>query len=168
MRSCVLLLPLYQVATGNAVGEAMGWGPNHALQGDLQRHRGGARAAHGGMMRTLAFTLALSACAATPAHADAFTKREVAFQVLNAADAATTCHAVNSGQAVEGNPLISGVLGKRPSCGSLVAFKAATGALHWLIASEINKRDPNGAKWFQIVSIGVQGGVVAANLRFVF
>ena len=27
MRSCVLLLPLYQVATGNAVGEAMGWGP---------------------------------------------------------------------------------------------------------------------------------------------
>jgi hypothetical protein len=27
MRSCVLLLPLDQVATGNAVGEAMGWGP---------------------------------------------------------------------------------------------------------------------------------------------
>ena len=27
MLSCVLLLPLYQVATGNAVGEAMGWGP---------------------------------------------------------------------------------------------------------------------------------------------
>jgi len=24
------------------------------------------------------------------------------------------------------------------------------------------------AKWFQIVSIGIQGGVVAANLRFVF
>ena len=27
MLSCVLLLPLAQVATGNAVGEAMGWGP---------------------------------------------------------------------------------------------------------------------------------------------
>ena len=119
-------------------------------------------------MKALASALALSACAAQPAHADAFTKREVAFQVLNAADAATTCHAVSSGQAIEGNPLVSAVIGKRPSCGAVIGFKAATGALHWLIASELNKRDPNGAKWFQIVSIGVQGGVVAANLRFVF
>lgn len=102
------------------------------------------------------------------AHADAFTKREIAFQVLNAADAATTCHAVNSGQAIEGNPLISGILGKRPKCGGLLAYKAATGALHWALASEINKHDPEAAKWFQVVSIVVQGGVVAANLRFVF
>lgn len=28
MLSCVLILPLSQVATGNAVGAAMGWGPN--------------------------------------------------------------------------------------------------------------------------------------------
>jgi len=28
MLSCVLILPVDQVATGNAVGEAMGWGPN--------------------------------------------------------------------------------------------------------------------------------------------
>jgi hypothetical protein len=27
--SCVLILPLDQVATGNAVGEAMGWGPDN-------------------------------------------------------------------------------------------------------------------------------------------
>ncbi len=120
------------------------------------------------MVKAALLTLALSACVATPAHADAFTKREVAFQVLNAADAATTCHAVNSGQAIEGNPLISGILGKRPKCGELIAFKAATGALHWVLASEINKTDPKLAKGFQIVSIGVQGGVVAANLRFVF
>lgn len=104
----------------------------------------------------------------TPAQADSFKDREIAFQVLNAADAATTCHAVNSGQAVEGNPLIAGILGKRPKCGELIAFKAATGALHWLVAHEINKRDPKAAKVFQIVSIGIQGGVVAANLRFVF
>jgi hypothetical protein len=29
MLSCVLILPEDQVATGNAVGEAMGWGPNN-------------------------------------------------------------------------------------------------------------------------------------------
>jgi hypothetical protein len=29
MLSCVLILPLDQVATGNAVGEAMGWGPDN-------------------------------------------------------------------------------------------------------------------------------------------
>lgn len=120
------------------------------------------------MVKAALLTLALSACVATPAHADAFTKREIAFQVLNAADAATTCHAVNSGQAIEGNPLISGILGKWPKCGELIAFKAATGALHWALASEINKHDPEAAKWFQVVSIVVQGGVVAANLRFVF
>lgn len=28
MLSCVLILPADQVGTGNAVGEAMGWGPN--------------------------------------------------------------------------------------------------------------------------------------------
>lgn len=28
MLSCVLILPVNQVATGNAVGEAMGWGPS--------------------------------------------------------------------------------------------------------------------------------------------
>lgn len=116
-------------------------------------------------MRFLA--LALAACA-TPAYADAFRDREIVYQVLGAADAATTCHAVNSGQAIEGNPLVSAVIGKRPSCGGVIAFKAATGVLHWLIAREINKRDPNGAKVFQVVSIGVQGGVVVANLRFVF
>lgn len=29
MLSCVLILPDDQLATGNAVGEAMGWGPNN-------------------------------------------------------------------------------------------------------------------------------------------
>lgn len=29
MQSCVLILPKDQIATGNAVGEAMGWGPNN-------------------------------------------------------------------------------------------------------------------------------------------
>ncbi len=32
----------------------------------------------------------------------------------------------------------------------------------------MNKHDPAVAKWFQRVSIGIMGGLVAANLRFTF
>lgn len=110
----------------------------------------------------------LAASFAIPARADSFSDREKAYQVLNAADAATTCQAISSGKAVEANPFTRAVLGKTPSCSAVIGFKIGTGALHWLIASEINKRNPKAAKIFQLVSIGVQGGVVAANMRFVF
>lgn len=119
-------------------------------------------------MKWLALPLALIA---TPAHAevDAFTKREIAYQVLGAVDAVETCTFVASGRAVEKNPLLVNLAGtNKPPCAKTVAFKIGAGALHWLIASEINKRDPEAAKWFQIMSIVAQGGVVAANLRFVF
>lgn len=105
--------------------------------------------------------LPLAALVATPAHADAFADREIAFQALNAADAVETCHIVGSGRGVELNPL----LGKHPSCGKIVAFKAASGALHYLIAKALPERD---AKTFQVITLVIQGGVVAANLRLVF
>ena len=79
---------------------------------------------------------------------------------MNAADAATTCPRSIPDQAIEGNPLISGILGKRPKCGELIAFKAATAALHWALASE-TQTTPE-PKWFQVVSIVVQGGVVTS------
>ena len=119
-------------------------------------------------MKWLALPLALIT---TPAHAEvnAFTKREIAYQVLGAVDAAQTCTFIRTGRAVEANPIAVAVFGSdQPSCGQVIAFKLVGGALHWVIASEINKRDPEAAKWFQIATIAVQGGVVAANLRFVF
>ena len=117
-------------------------------------------------MKWLALPLALIA---TPAHADAFTNREVAYQVLGAVDAAQTCTFIRTGRAVEANPIAVAVFGSdQPSCGQVIAFELVGGALHWVIASEINKRDPEAAKWFQIATIVVQGSVVAANLRFVF
>mgnify|MGYP001199899642 CR=1 FL=1 len=113
--------------------------------------------------------LALAALAfATPAHADGFKNREIAFQVLNAADLIQTCHFISTGRGVEGNPIITSIMGETPSCRSLAAFKAGGGILHYLIAKELNKRDPEAAKWFQTVSIGVQGTVVAANFRLIF
>lgn len=108
--------------------------------------------------------LAALALIATPAHADGFRDREIAYQALNAVDAVQTCHIVGSGRGYELNPL----LGKHPSCGKVVGVKLATGLIHYLIADHLNDRNPKAAKAFQIVSIVIQGGVVAANFRLVF
>lgn len=76
-------------------------------------------------MKHLTFALALSACVAQPAYADGFKDREIAFQALNAADAATTCHAVGSGQAIEGNPLAAAIIGERFHCFNSIEWDEA-------------------------------------------
>jgi type II secretory pathway pseudopilin PulG len=118
------------------------------------------------MIRALLATVAL--IVSVPAHADAFRDREIAYQALNAIDAAQTCYIVGGGRGVEGNPLITIPLGNRPNCAALLGVKAGFGALHWLIADRINRSDPAAGKAFQITSIVIQGGVVGLNLRFVF
>jgi hypothetical protein len=108
-----------------------------------------------------AIIAALALCASAPAHADAFKDREIAFQVLNLADAAQTCYIVGTGRGVELNPL----LGKRPDCGRVMVHKLTMGAFHFMIAKSLNERE---ARTFQIVTLVIQGGVVGANMRFVF
>ena len=110
-------------------------------------------------MRYLLATLALTA---TPAHAN--TEREIAFQVLNAADAIETCDFLHRGVAHELNPLV----GKHPSCETVIAYKVAAGGVHYFLVWELEKRDPKLAKVVDILTIALQGGVVVANLRFVF
>lgn len=112
--------------------------------------------------------LPLAALIATPAYADGFENREIAFQVLNAADAAQTCHIVSTGRGVEANPIARAVIGRKPSCATIFGFKAASGVAHYAIADFLRDRDPQAAKVFQIMTIVIQGGVVAANMRFVF
>ncbi len=114
------------------------------------------------MKRALAALALLASC--QPAYADSFQTREIAFQALNAADAAQTCHIVGTGRGVELNP----ILGRHPKCGEVIAFKAGVGVLHYLLADYLRDRDPRAARLFQIATIAVQGGVVAANLRFTF
>lgn len=86
---------------------------------------------------------------------------EYVWQGLNAIDAVETCVFLRSGRAQEANPL----LGRHPSCGKVVAFKAGAGVLHYLIADSL---DPEARRIFEIVSIAVQGGIVAWNAQFVF
>lgn len=56
----------------------------------------------------------------------------------------------------------------KPSCGAVIGFKAASGVIHYVIADFLRDRDPEAAKVFQVITIVIQGGAVAANMRFVF
>ena len=110
---------------------------------------------------------ALTACLmlSTPSHAlDAWQKRQVAFHTLNAIDVIQTCHVLQSGKGFEANP----IFGRNPSCSTLVAAKIGGSILHQIIAAELRKRDEEAAKLFQLVTIGVQGGVVVWNFTVVF
>ena len=101
----------------------------------------------------------------TPSHAlDAWQKRQVAFHTLNAIDTIQTCHVLQSGKGYELNP----IFGRNPDCGTLVAAKIGGSILHQIISSELRKRDEKAAKLFQIISIGIQGGVVMWNFTVVF
>ena len=108
--------------------------------------------------------LPLAALVASPAYADGFKDREIAYQLLNAVDAAQTIDCLKREVCVELNP----IYGRDPTPGKIIGVKVVGGVLHYVIARFIHDRDPKGAKVFQIVTIVVQGGVVAANFRFTF
>lgn len=120
--------------------------------------------------KLLSILLALAAMASSSAALAAdddwhrIAKLEVAFQVLNAADFATTKYCMDRATCHEANPL----LGSHPSTNKLFAVKAASGIVHFVVARWLTDRDPHAARIFEIASIAIQGGVVGANLRFAF
>ncbi len=91
-------------------------------------------------------------------------KMEIIFQSLNAIDAVQTIDCLNREICYEVNPL----LGKYPSTEKIIAIKATSGIIHYIITKELYKRNPKSARIFQYVTIGIQGSVVVANMRFVF
>ena len=61
------------------------------------------------------------------------------------------------------NPL----LGKHPSDGKVIGFKLGGGVIHFLAAHAL-RHDAKAERVFEFVSLAVQGGVVAANVRMFF
>lgn len=110
-----------------------------------------------------ALIAAAAIMAAAPASASGFTDRQAAFHTLSAVDAMLTCEIL-----ADGGRELNPIYGKRPSCEKVVAIKVGFGALHEVIARRMHERDPKAARIFQIASITVMGGVVAANVRLVF
>ena len=73
-----------------------------------------------------------------------------------------------SGCGRSNNTISISIYGVNPSKGKVIGIKLATGVIHWLVFDHIADRNPKAAKIFSKVSVIVQGGVVAANLRFAF
>lgn len=118
----------------------------------------------------LAATLSLSPPASAQAFASkeitqsAARKWEIGYLALSAIDTAQTISCLDRGKCQEGNPLF----GKNPSSTKLVAAKVIGGALHYALFEYMNNRDPKAALRFAQISVGIQGSVVALNLRFTF
>ena len=91
-------------------------------------------------------------------------RREIAYQVLNAVDAVQTISCLERGVCHEMNPL----LGRSPSPGKVLAFKAASGGVHYLVTRLLEAEAPGAVNGWQITTIAIQGGVVAWNMQFVF
>ena len=120
-------------------------------------------------MRLFVLSLAAAMLTAAPAHAsdpdwDEIKRLEIMFQSLSAIDAAQTIHCLNQNTCYEKNPLY----GRNPSPELLIGAKLTTGAAHFFITKWMFKEDPQAARLFQHLSIGIQGAVVGANMRFVF
>ena len=91
-------------------------------------------------------------------------RREVVYQVLNVVDAVQTISCLDRGVCHELNPL----LGRDPSAGKVIAFKAASGGVHYLVTRLFESYAPEAVAPWQITTIGIQGGAVAWNMQFVF
>ena len=91
-------------------------------------------------------------------------RREIAYQVLNVVDAVQTISCLERGVCHEMNPL----LGRNPSSGRVLAFKAASGGVHYLVTRLLEAEAPGAVNGWQITTIAIQGGVVAWNMQFIF
>ena len=81
----------------------------------------------------------------------------LALLLTAALDAGTTCAAMSRGL-MEANP----IYGTRPSCGRVVATKAAgTGGAMWLST----KLKPKPRKWVMVGLIGMNATIVTWNVR---
>lgn len=116
------------------------------------------------------YTLAiLSLAAASPAQATSCVSdwQRFAYHGLNVADKALTHHLTASDDVQEANPLWKAAFGKRISLKEAAAMTLISSAGYELVLHGV-RRDCRATRIFQGLSLVVQGGVVAANLRFVF
>jgi len=89
---------------------------------------------------------------------------EIAFQVLNAADAVTTVVCLKQEDCQENNP----IYGRHPKPIVVVGAKALVGAIHYLAMESLLPDHPGLARALGWVSVTVQGGVVGLNLSQLF
>jgi hypothetical protein len=85
---------------------------------------------------------------------------QIAFQVLNAADAATTLVCLKQDDCQENNPLY----GKHPKPIVVIGAKTLVGAVHYYAMRSLSQDYPGLARALGWVTVSIQGGVVGLNL----
>lgn len=118
------------------------------------------------MMRLKPTTAALAAllltgCASTDWTA-ADTRRELAYQAVNAIDAYQTMHIADRPDLKEGNAITAAIIGDQPSEGEVVTLFASYAVSHWLISRAL---PPKWRKYWQYGTTGYQGYAVINNCR---
>jgi len=88
-------------------------------------------------------------------------RMELMFQLLNAADVATTVSCVERRTCIENNPLYGG---PRPNWTRVAGIKAGVGVIHYLVYRTLAKSEPRLAKIFELTTITVQGAAVLWNM----
>lgn len=91
-------------------------------------------------------------------------KWEMAYLALSAIDAVQTIECLEREACDEANPLF----GKDPSIAKILLLKGGLGLGHFLIFTELNKRNPKSALRAAQVSAGIQGAFVVLNARMMF
>lgn len=89
-------------------------------------------------------------------------QREIAYHVLIAIDTWQTMECQRRPNCYEMNP----ILGKHPSDKEIIGYMALSSASHYAVTRILMKVKPELVDEWQWLSIGFQGGVVAANLRW--
>jgi hypothetical protein len=89
---------------------------------------------------------------------------EVAYQLFNLLDAVQTISCVHKSDCREMNP----ILGSRPSTGTVLGFKAASGLLHYGMSRILRRKDLDDALRFEVISVSVQGIICGLNFRHSF
>lgn len=89
---------------------------------------------------------------------------EIAWQLLNALDAAQTIDCSNKPTCSEANPLF----GKRPSTGTVLGIKGAMAIGHFFLMRHIAHRNWKAARTAEIGTILVQGLIDGLNFRYAF
>lgn len=90
-----------------------------------------------------------------------------AYHGLNIADKAITHRVTTRGRAVEANPVWTPMFGRRISALEAGAMTAVS-SLGYELAFRALRKDCRSLSYFQGAALIFQGGVVGANLRFVF
>lgn len=93
--------------------------------------------------------------------------KRIAYHGFNVADKAITHRVTQSDNIREANPLWKAAFGKRISLGEAAAMTLISSAGYELVLHGLKGRC-RATQRFQSISLVLQGGVVAANLRFVF